>query len=312
MNPIPRLVRLCLSAGAAAALALTPAIAAARLQVVASLPDLGALAREVGGDDVEVTTLARPNQDPHYVDARPSLLVPLSKADLLIVNGLELEVGWLPRLVTNARNPKIQPGGVGWFDASTVVERLQVPTQKIDRSMGDIHPGGNPHFTFDPRQGAEIARALGAIMARLDPERAAAYEARSGRLIAELEALIARGRARMADIPAARRRVAVFHQSLPYLLDWLQIEQVATLEPRPGIPPNPSHVAKVLASMRAQGARVIIQEDFYMRGPSETLAKLIKGRLLVIPGGTDFQGKQRYADFVAGVLEAIHDALASE
>lgn len=294
------------------ALGLIPIDAEAKLQVVASLPDLAALAREVGGDDVEVTALARPNQDPHYVDPRPSLLVPLSKADLLIVNGLELEIGWLPKLTTQSRNARIQPGAPGWFDASTVVERKQIPNQKIDRAMGDIHPGGNPHFTFEPRASARIARSIGAVMARLDPTNAAGYAARAKATAEELEALHTRGQALLAELPPEQRRIVVFHQSLIYLLDWLGIEQIATLEPRPGIPPNPSHVAQVLGTMRARDTRVIVQEDFYIRGPSETLAKLLKGELLIIPGGTDFEGGQRHVDRITRTMEAIRGALAAK
>ena len=290
-------------------LGLAGAADAAALEIAATIPDLAALAKAVGGERVKVTTLAPPNQDPHYVDPRPSLMLPLSRADLLLVNGLELEVGWLPPLLVNARNPKVQLGAAGYLDTSLFVNRLQVPTGRIDRAMGDVHPGGNPHFLHDPRQARKVAAAIADRLSRLDREGAEVYAKNLQTLDAELAALINREAARFRALPPEKRRVTTYHQSLTYLTDWLGLEEVATIEPRPGIPPTPSHVAEVLKAMRATGTRVIVQEDFYQRGPAETLAKLTKGELVIISGGTHFDKGQSYVARMKEIAEKLHHAL---
>lgn len=286
------------------------ASAEARVRIVATTPDLAAIAAAVGGDEVEVRALSAPSQDPHYVDARPSLLVPMSRADLLMINGLELEVGWLPSLQTNARNAAIQTGARGFFDASSHVTRQQVPTRRIDRSMGDVHPGGNPHFTFDPRRGAEIARALAETLSGLEPGLRAHWEQGATRFAQELEALAQRERERFASLPPEARKVVSYHQSLVYLFDWLQLEEVATIEPLPGIDPNPRHTASVLQTMRAQGVDVVIQEEFYPRSVSNTLCSMTGAELVVIEGGTRFESGQSYVEHIEAVVDAIYSAVA--
>ncbi len=289
---------------------LGPAPAAAELRVVATLPDLAALAAAVGGDDVEVTALAPPNQDPHYVDPRPNLILPLNRADLLIVNGLELEVGWLPPLQVAARNGRIQAGGSGYFDASAVVRRLEVPTGKIDRAMGDVHPGGNPHFLYDPRQARRVVAALAAHMGRLDPGNAADYARRAAAFDARLAALAGRQAARFGALSAAQRRVVTYHASLTYLFDWLDVEAVQTVEPRPGIPPTPAHTAQVLSTMKARDVRRVVQESFYPRKTSETLARLVDGAVVVLPGSTRFDEGEGYLTHMNDIAERLYDALA--
>lgn len=282
--------------------------AAGKVKVVCTLPDLAAIASAVGGDRVVVTALARPSEDPHYVDARPSHIIKLNKADLLVVNGLQLEVGWLPNLLTRARNGKIQPGAPGYLDASTVVDLMQIPTMRIDRSMGDIHPGGNPHYTFDPRRAISIARAVGGVLARIDPSSSAQYEARAAAFIAQLEALARKHRARFAKLPADRRRVVTYHASTIYLTDWLGLTEVIQVEPKPGIAPNPQHVARVLKTMRARGAKVIIQEEFYPRKVSAKLTELAGGELVVIQGGARVGDGQTYVQRIDAMAEKIHAA----
>lgn len=284
--------------------------ARAEVKVVATLTDLAAIAKAVGGAHASITALAPPNQDPHYVDARPSLLLPLSRADLLIVNGLELESAWLSPLQANARNARIQLGAPGFLDVSAFVERQQIPVVRVDRAMGDIHPGGNPHFTFDPRAGKRIAQAIAERLARLDPSHEADYRRNAATLLEALDAVEKKQAARFAAIPKEKRKVAAYHMSLVYLFTWLGLEEVATVEPKPGIPPNPGHVAEVLRSMRAKGARVIVQEEFYQRGPSQTLAQLIKGEVATIPGGTRFGAGQTYIQHLEAVAETIHAAIS--
>jgi zinc/manganese transport system substrate-binding protein len=295
--------------GAVLALGLAPP-ALAKMNVVATLPDLAAIAKEVGGDRVDVTALAEPSQDPHFVDARPSLILPLNKAKLLVVNGLELEVGWLPPLLVSARNPDIQTGGSGYFDASMYVERQEVPGAKLDRAEGDIHPGGNPHFVFDARAGKRIALALADRMGKLDPEGAATYTANANALAAKLDAFAQSEAARFRALPAEKRKVVPYHKSMTYLLDWLGLEAPIHVEPRPGIQPDPAHVAEVLKTMKAQGIHVVLQEEFYPRSTSETLTRLAGGQLVVIPGGTRFNDGQGYLDHLKDVTGKLYDALS--
>ena len=285
--------------------------AVAGLRVVTTLPDLAAIASAIGGDDVDVTALVLPSQDPHYVDARPNLLIPMSRADLLIVNGLELEIGWLPPLITNARNRDILPGARGHLDVSTVVERMDVPQGRIDRSMGDVHPGGNPHFTFDPRRARDVAVAVRDRFIELDRPNTEAYMRRANAFVAQLDELIRDQRQRFAELPRQQRRVVTYHRSLIYLLDWLDVEDVMHIEPRPGIDPTPQHTARVLQVMRNEGIRVVLQEEFYRRNVSQTLCDMSGATLVVIPGGTRFAQRQSYIDHLRGIADALHAALSA-
>lgn len=285
---------------------LSPAWAA--MDVVTTIPDLGAVARAVGGERVNVTSLARPTQDPHYVDARPSFILKLNKASVLIHNGLELEVGWLPSLLRRARNSRILVGAPGNFNASSFVSLMQVPTARVDRAMGDLHPGGNPHFMLDPRRARDVARALRDRFSKIDPEGAKVYAEREALFRAALDRRIVSHRKKFLALPAEKRRVVSYHQSLVYLMDWLGLENVITIEPKPGIPPNPKHVGLVLKTMRARGARVILQESYYPQKVSAKLATLSKGSLVVIPGGaTD---NMTYLERVDTYARKIYGALS--
>ena len=266
---------------AASLAAAAPGQAFAKLKVVATLPSLAALAQEVGGDLVEVEALAAPTEDPHYVDPRPNLVLKLNRADLLVANGLELEIGWLPPLQAQARNGDVMAGGKGFLDASMFVERQEIPGGKIDRAMGDIHPGGNPHYLFDPRAGARVAQAIADRMAALDPDHAGSYAGRAAVLVASLQGFARSEAARFRALPDAQRQVVTYHKSFTYLLDWLGLKEVATVEPRPGIPTDPGHVAAVLSTLRSTSTRVILQEEYYPRSTSETLGRLAPARVVV-------------------------------
>lgn len=280
----------------------------AKPTLVATLPDLAAIARAVVGDDWNVVVLAEPNEDPHYVDPRPSFLVTLAKADALLFNGLELEIGWLPPLLTNARNGKIQPGGIGHIDASGfVAHKLGVPA-KVDRAMGDIHAGGNPHYTIGPVAAAEIARGLAGHLTLLDGARAATYRARADAFIKDLETLAEQERQRFAALPPEKKRVVVYHDSLPYLVAWLGLDQVATIENKPGIKPSPAHVAQVLDTMRARGVKVILQERWHPDTVSKNLATTAGARLVTLQGGAE--PKQGYLARLSALAKAVYDALA--
>lgn len=288
---------------------LVPALAHAEVRVVASLADYGAMVREVGGDRVKVDVLAPHSVDPHYVDPRPNLIVTLNKADLLVVNGLELEAAWLDPLVRQARNPKINPGEQGHLVAADYAVLIDVPTGKIDRAEGDIHPGGNPHFYCDPTSAIAISNAIRDRLTVIDPAGAAVYRENAKRFTAALWKFAQAEALRFAKLPAEQRRVVSYHKSLAYILRWLQLEEVATIEPKPGIPPNPKHVAHVLSVMKNKHARIIVQEEFYPRKTSDTLAKLGVGEVVILPAASDFEHDEGYLHHLGEITEALYAAL---
>ena len=288
---------------------LAPVQARAEVKVVATLPSLASIAKEVGGKNVEVETMSAATEDPHFVDARPNLMVKLNKADLLIANGLELEIGWLPNLQTSARNPKILAGAKGYLDASQHVHRLEVPQAKIDRAQGDLHPGGNPHFLYDPRSCGSIAKAVGERLAELDPAHAAEYRANAAKLNDQMQKLAAEQSQRFAALKPEQRRVVAYHKSLVYLFDWLKLQEVVTVEPRPGIPPDPGHVARVVQTMRTQGTKAILQEEFYPSNTSQTIAKMVSGKVVTLPGGTRFKEGEALGAHLTKLANEVYNAL---
>lgn len=303
--------QLLLSASVTIFAGLGSSVAHARVNVVATTAALGALARTVGGDGVEVAVLAAPSEDPHFVEAKPSLILALNRADLLVQNGLDLEVGWLPKLVVQARNPKLRAGSANVLDASTAVALMDVPKGKVDRAMGDVHAGGNPHFLVDPRRGAQLARALGERLAQLDggANDAAGFRARAAAVASELDALAASMTTRAAKLPAEKRRVVAYHRSLTYLVDWLQLEEVATVEPVPGVPPDPGHVALVLQTMKAKRATLVLQEEFYPKNTSQQLAKLSGAQVVVLSGGP--RADESYVQWLTKTAEGVLHALGA-
>jgi zinc/manganese transport system substrate-binding protein len=306
----PLLTGLLAAATALVAL-LQPANAiGAQLNVVATVPALAAIAREVGGDAVAVTTLSYPNQDPHFVDARPNLVLPLNRADLLIVTGLDLEVGWLPTLQTGARNGGIQMGTPGYLDTSTLVSLKQVPLQKIDRSMGDLHAGGNPHFLTDPRNGAKVAIGIAKRYAQLLPRRAAEFNKRATAFAQEANGFGTQQAQRFAALPASKRQVVAYHQSLTYLNDWLALRQIGMIEPKPGVPPTPPHVADLLGLMREQKADAVLQESYYPARFGQLLAEKTGAAFILLPGGPDADHGETYLHYLKAVADKIYTALS--
>ncbi len=302
-----RIVLLCLTT--LLAVASEPRSAAADLKIVTTTSDLAAVAKEVGGDLVDVTPMALHTQDPHFVDARPHLALALSRADLLIAVGLGLEVGWLPTLQTGARNGDIQTGGRGFLDVSRHVDLLDVPRGRVDRSEGDIHPGGNPHFMLDPRRVERIARVIGRKMAELDPSHAAEYGQGAERFVQRLAAARRGWERRLASLRGTD--VIAYHKSFPYLADWLGFEVVSHVEPRPGIPPNPRHVARVLVAARQHHVKIVLQESFYPESTSELVAERAGARLVRVPGGPDFRAGESYRDFMERVVRMLEQAARS-
>jgi zinc/manganese transport system substrate-binding protein len=241
-----------------------------KLIVVATTPDLAALARVIGGDAVEVTALAKPTEDPHYVDAKPSHIVTLNRADVLIEGGAELEIGWLPPLLESARNDKIAAGSPGRIIASQGIGMLEVPTT-FDRSRGDVHPFGNPHFLLDPLNVKLIVAQIAEHFALVDPEAAALFKANLKTFDAALDVKLAEWQKQLA--PYLGAKIVTYHQDFVYLAERFNLEVVATLEPKPGIAPSPAHLAKVIATMKAANARVILVQPYQNRKTAETVAR---------------------------------------
>src|SRR5574341_542011 len=213
--------------------------ALAKVRIVGSIPGFAAIAQEIGGDKVEVTSLSKGYQDPHFVDAKPSLILVLNKADLLLYAGLELEIGWLPPLITGARNSKILPNNIGNLDCSTLISNiLEVPTTKIDRSMGDIHPGGNPHYMLDPRNGIVIAKGIAERLKQIDPKNTSYYDEHLKDFVGHLDTKIKEWDEKLN--PYKGTQIITYHKSWTYFIDWAGFEEVGNVEPKPGIPPSPS------------------------------------------------------------------------
>jgi len=280
-------------------------IGEAKPRVVATVSDLGAIAREVGGDLVDVSVMSRSTQDPHFVDPKPALKLQLMRADLLLLNGVELESGWLPLLLVDSRNPKVQRGGPGYLDCSTLVTPLEVPRQKLDRSMGDIHPGGNPHYTKDPRNAVPIARAIAARLAQLDVANAPRYQAQLAAFEAEVNRRVAVWQRQLAA--HAGRPVVTFHKSWIYFVTFAGLTEVAFIEPKPGIPPDPAHVLKVLRVVRQRQVPLILQEEWYSANTSTVLAQKSGAKVVRVPGQTP-EGRS-YLEGIEAIVQPVVAAL---
>ncbi len=275
--------------------------ARAKLEVVTTIPDFGAIAQEVGGPHLRVTALVKPTQDPHFVDARPSLMVDLNRADLLLVTGMELESGWLPPLMTGSRNPDIQRGADGYLDCSTLIQPMEV--RAPDRAQGDIHPGGNPHYWTDPRNGLAIARGIARRLIRLDASHEADFHRRLQSFVEKLQARMADWERRLA--PHRGTRVVVYHESWVYFLNWAGFVRAGALEPKPGIPPKPSHVATLIKRVKGQGVKYVIQESFYPTNLSRIFARKSGATLKVLPTMVGAGGTHTYFDLVERLVAEL-------
>jgi zinc/manganese transport system substrate-binding protein len=277
-----------------AALALcAPRPAAAALRVVSSIPTLGSLAKEVGGDRVDVESLGKGYQDPHFVEPKPSLMLVLNKADLLLYVGLELEIGWLPPLVLGSRNPKIQTGELGNLDCSRAIPVLDVPTTKVDRSMGDVHPQGNPHYWLPPANARIIAGEIAQRLSQLDPEGAATYQKNLAAFNARVDAAVKKWQPMIGKLRGVK--IVTYHKSWTYLSQWLGLEEIGYLEPKPGIPPDPDHLFRLIQSMRAEHVQLLLAEDFYNLNTARLVAEKGGAKLLDLP--TDVGAKPPIKDW---------------
>lgn len=274
--------------GILATLALAAAVAAhAEIKILATTADWGALATELGGDRVDVYTASRALQDVHRVEAKPSLVARARTAALLIANGAELEAGWLPVLIRESGNKKIQPGGSGYFEAASQVALLEKPA-KLDRAMGDIHPQGNPHLQLNPRNILPVAKALTARLAALDAANAAFYQQRGADFTKRWTEAIARWESRAGPLEGVP--VVVMHRDQAYLCNWLGLKEIASIEPKPGVPPSAGHLSQLVAQLSATPARMILRNAYNDPKAADWLARRTDTPVVLLPysvGGTD-------------------------
>lgn len=254
--------------------------AAKKLNVVATTPDLASIAREIGGDAVVVTALAKPTEDPHFVDAKPSHLVTLNRADVLIEGGAELELGWMPPLLDNARNDKIAAGAPGRIVASQGIRMLEVPST-FDRSKGDVHSLGNPHFLVDPVSTKIVAGEIADHLAQVDPADAELFKANLKRFNATVDQEMVEWQKLLAPYRGAK--IVTYHKDFVYFAARFGLEIVEELEPKPGIAPSPAHLAKVISTMQATKARVILVQPYQNRKTAETVARQTGATVLDMP-----------------------------
>ena len=260
--------------------------AAAALNIFACEPEWGSLAQELGGDKVSVYSATTALQDAHHIEARPSLIARIRSADLLVCSGSELEIGWLPLLLTQSGNPRIQLGNPGYFEASQYVVKLEIP-KIIDRALGDIHPGGNPHIHTDPRNIARVAQALEERLVQLDPANADSYRSRGKSFRERWQAAIARWERQAAPLKGVP--AVVYHKDFSYFINWTGMREVGSLEPKPGIPPTPSHLAELIDQMKRSPAKVIVYSPYNSPQAAEFLSSKANIPTVMMPftvGGT--------------------------
>jgi zinc/manganese transport system substrate-binding protein len=266
-------------------IALTVAAESARAQgklnVITSTEDLASIAREVGGDRVVVESIARGYQDPHFVEAKPSFILKLQRADVLIVVGRELEIGWLPPLIQQSRNAKIQPGADAYVDASLQAQILEIPTGQITRAMGDVHPLGNPHYWLDPENGKRIAKEIADKFSQLRPNDRATFEQRLADFDTRLDAAEKRWLAELA--PYKGTKVVTYHRSFPNFAERFGLDIVGYVEPRPGIPPSPQHTLDLINEMKRQNVKLILVEPYFDLKTPNAIARETGGQVLVMP-----------------------------
>ena len=257
----------------AAALAATPALA--DLKVATSLTDLASVAQLVGGRHVTAQSLCRGYEDPHYVPAKPSLMKAIQHADVFVSTGLELDSGWLPLVLPGSRNPKIQPGARGFVDASQGVTVLERPSGTVSRAEGDIHPLGNPHYYLDPKALEVVADHLADVFARLDPANAADYAANAKQFDQRMEASLGKWERQLA--PYQGVAIVPYHRNFIYFLDRFGLREFGNVEPKPGIPPTPRHIAELAEAMRKAGVQVVEYQPYYKADAAQEVAKRAGG-----------------------------------
>src|SRR6478672_13170687 len=275
--------------------AASPAFAQSKLNVVTTTEDLAAIAREIGGDRMTVEAIARGYQDPHFVEAKPSFILKLQKADVLIVVGRELEIGWLPPLIQQSRNSKIQPGGEGYVDASLQAQILEMPTGQVTRAMGDVHPLGNPHYWLDPENGKRIGKEIADKLSQLRPNDRATFEQRLADFSGRLDAAEKRWLAAVA--PYKGIKIVTYHRSFPNFADRFGLDIIGYVEPRPGIPPSPQHTLDLINEMKRQNVKVVLVEPYFDLKTPNAIGRETGAEVLVLPPSVG--GVKEITDYIS-------------
>lgn len=303
-----RLLQNYLSAALLAVLMSFPTLghAADRLRVVATTPDLAAVARAVGGDDVDVTALARPTEDAHFVDAKPSFIRIVNQADVLIEGGASLEAGWLPPILDSARNPRISAGAPGRVVAAEGIPLLEVPTE-LDRSMGDVHPQGNPHFMLDPVAAKTVAATIAGAFCAVDSSHCEHYRSGLTKFQESVDSKLAAWQA--ALLPMRGTKVVTYHKDFDYFFGRFGFEVIGTLEPKPGIPPSPTHLTELVPQMRAAHVPLIVIEPFRERRNPDFVAENTGARVLALPAMPDGQDTPDYLSLIDYDVQQVVAAL---
>src|SRR5437870_1090436 len=279
-----------------------------KLNVITATEDLASIAREVGGDRITVESLAKGYQDPHFVEAKPSFILKLQKADLLVVVGRELEIGWLPPLITQSRNGRIQPGAAGYLDASLGATILEIPTGQITRAMGDVHPLGNPHYWLDPENGKRIAKEIADKLGEFRPNDRAYFQQQLASFTSRLDQAEKRWLSMMA--PYKGTKMVTYHRSFPNFAERFGLDIVGYVEPRPGIPPTPQHTLDLINDMKRQNVKLVLVEPYFDLKTPNAIGRDTGALVLVMPpsvGGTKEVGDYfKLFDYeIALLVEAI-------
>lgn len=282
-----------------------PMNAFAEIHIVATLPTLASVAREIAMPNADIVQLASNREDPHFITPRPDYILKLSKADLLIYNGMELEIGWLPALQKNARNPKIMDGEKAALDASKYIQPLDVPTGKVDRSMGDIHAQGNPHYLYSLPNVMFVAGAISERLCAIDSENCENYKSRLNQFIQKAKTIDASWKTKLETHPDSAKRIVAYHDSMVYLNTWLGLNQIATIESKPGVAPSPSYVAKLTAQLKTSPVHAIIQENYQPTATSEKIAKIAQTKVITIKPGPSQD--QSYLEYIEEMLHQLFD-----
>ena len=285
--------RFVLASVAAAVLASN---AAAQLRVVTSTTDLADIAGAVGGATVRVTHISEGYQDPHFAEAKPSFVLQLRNADVFAFVGLDLEIGWMSLLLQGARNPRVSPGGRGYVDVSQAIPVIDRARGPVDRSQGDVHPLGNPHYWLDPANGRRIARLFQRKFSELDPRNAASYEANANAFEARLNAAEREWQQHLATLKG--KPVVAYHTSWKYFAEYTGLNIVGFMEPKPGVPPSPSHLAGLILQMKRTGAKAIIMEPFYSRKEADFVAGKTGAAVVILPPSVGGLRDQKIDDYV--------------
>jgi zinc/manganese transport system substrate-binding protein len=272
-----------------------PAGAQGKLNVVTTTEDLAAIAREVGGDRIAVEAIAKGYQDPHFVEAKPSFILKLQRADVLIVVGRELEIGWLPPLVQQSRNAKVQLGGEGYLDASLHATILEIPAGQVTRAMGDVHPAGNPHYWLDPENGKTIARDIADKFSERRPNDRAVFEKGLAAFTARVDAGEKRWLAEMA--PYKGTKVVTYHRSFPNFAARFGLDIIGYVEPKPGIPPSPQHTLDLIAEMKRQNVKLVLIEPYFDSKTPNAIGRATGAEVIVMPPSVG--GVKEATDYVA-------------